>query len=474
MAINNIQPGLGFQSYNSINKNDIENNQPQKTDTVIAIADSNKSISIAVSPDPNKTPPAVAPGLNLADNAAKIELSTALLEDPKTSTEAWTEGYNGLRTIKRVLFHSLPLKEKGPWSRLAYLGGHGMLSIYFNWGFGTVLHEIHHAAKAKSYGFEPEFCITNGQKDISPFRLALAKLLFQGKAYTNTELKTETVDHLKADGVFDEAMARIAQAGINGNTLFANSLIQEAQKNEFLDVSEVIYYMWNKLYGAAYTRVSMAADDGPDKEANPGQKKGDIDRAIESVKAQGFYISKEDIYRHQRLTTLCSGGFLTFMLKAMPSYVLKGEKGVEPLHIKLGGLKVYWPEFSTFLNPGGISLNTQVGLRFDPDTYLSLGFETLTTRSAIDKSKVDKSSEISIGINKDFNKYGLSAELTANDKGGRLFGLGGYRDLAKHFRLGANISYGKNDTYKELRECAHPYDDNGPFIEGKITTAYLF
>jgi hypothetical protein len=228
-----------------------------------------------------------------------------------------------------------------------------------------------------------------------------------------------------------EKMAYVSGEGLDTNMLIADNIGRQINQGTG-HITDLAPYVLNKLWGINYFLVTGPSSDAADY--------------MDLLSAQGYNtVTAANVIALSAASCLLSGGFVSLMRGTL-DYIVQGDSTVEPLGLRLGEVRVFWPELTTWLNPDNVSVLVMVDASWR---------DTLSLRAGLDTPVLGNTGEIpelTLGVGVRFQMVSLGMEITTHFTGLPFF-LGNVEvDLTDVFSLGIEAYYGQRTTMREPRE----------------------
>lgn len=276
---------------------------------------------------------------------------------------------------------------------------HAFIGFRLQYANAYVLHEYAHAEVARQQGAQNVHVgISDGTPNPESSYLAnLMEMAFQPRQLFN--LKQRSVG-VTGTGGSNEPTDRIQAdaAGLNLNSYFGQHHFA-AMLDGDTSPSRALAYTVNKWFSPVYFELDKTIG-------------GDPSAYVADLATQGVATSKQAIQRYQLAAALLSNGSWT-SLRALRDYGASAGSHTTPLGWRVDALPaleqatLYWPEFSTFLNTGGVSLAGQTTLDVRHGATWSVGLE----RNVIGLAQ---GTDVSLGLRQQFGATRVATRLTAN------------------------------------------------------------
>jgi hypothetical protein len=196
-------------------------------------------------------------------------------------------------------------------------------------------------------------------------------------------------------------------------------------------VTDLAPYLLNKLWG-----INYIAQTGPTSDAQ---------EYIAALAGQGYSVTAANLILLHTLSFAFSGGFLG-LARGTWNYVFDGPTFVKPLSLTIGGVSVFWPELTTWMNADNVSQEVSVDAQWK---------DSLRFRAGVDKPVVGNlgaSVEVTSGVAVRLHRLTLGTEFTS--------GFTGYPfvkgileiPLNDAFSIGIEGHFGTGTTMRERRE----------------------
>ena len=242
-------------------------------------------------------------------------------------------------------------------------------------------------------------------------------------------------------GATPKETARVAGIGLDTNMLIAESISARIDRGEG-HVTDCAPYVLNKLWGVPYF-----LETGPTSDAA---------NYMSTLNSQGWSpVTGSAVIALNAVSCVLSGGFLS-LAKGVFAYIVDGRSTVRPLSIGAGGMTVFWPELTTWLNPTCVSLQVSVDAAWQDTAFVRLGVDSPVLGNS-------GTPEVTVGGTVWLAGLGLGMELTSHFQGVPF--LKGNMEYRFNDLLSAGVEgfYGQGNTMRELRE--YP---NGPGASGSL------
>lgn len=282
-------------------------------------------------------------------------------------------------------------------SRFAWVA-HAFIGFRLQYANAYVLHEYAHAEVAQRQGSQNVHVgILDGTPNPESSYLAnLMEMAFNPRQLFNLKQRSVGVTSTGGGNNPAEQIQKDA-AGLNLNSYFGQHHFA-AMLGGDTSPSRALAYTVNKWFSPVYFELDKTIG-------------GDPSAYVADLATQGVATSKQAIQRYQLAAALLSNGTWT-SLRALRNYGASTGSNT-PLGWRVDALPalpqatLYWPEFSTFLNTGGVSLAGETTLDVQHGAAWSVGLE----RNVIGLAQ---GTDISLGLRQQFGATRVSTRLTAN------------------------------------------------------------
>lgn len=301
-------------------------------------------------------------------------------------------------------------------------------------GISGASHEYGHFRAFSLFGFtEYEFADRenfNSRFEAAPWNAFTTQLgqIFGGKSYSATVSVRQNKEFWKDPSrsrYWREFYVILEAGGLNQNQLNAEFVGRKVLdgKSHLLDG---ITYFVNARYTATY----------------PLGYESDITDYINALKKLGVETNANQIKTLSQLPKLASNSTLSYLL-AIKNYVKDGDASVKPLSSDFSApLRIYWPEFASYLSLYGPTIKTVERLEFLKSDLFHL-YVTYERSLAKDVNE--------IGINLNFKIFGdlisLGPRLIYNDKNGNWFEFAADVRVFKEISFGIQVYNGHGYTF---------------------------
>ncbi|HUI69789.1 MAG TPA: hypothetical protein VL354_04660 [Spirochaetia bacterium] len=361
---------------------------------------------------------------------ARFELSTEMLRFSEPSTElflGWQRNVNsgiqvGMDALSGSLGLDQPDQQLARGGLLAVASG---VSYVVNDAFSVTAHDQRHIETARANGATSAGLVVGDSN-----RAPLGIWLFFLKSFDFTREAGLYTYEMPA-GMTDAQKAAVAGAGLDTTLLIAAETARKIDRGDG-HIADLTPYLLNKLWGINYFMVTGSTSDAQNY--------------MGFLQAQGAStVTQQNVIRLQAASCLLSGGFLS-LARGVWLYIADGNPKVQPLELDIEPARVFWPEITTWLNGGSVSVQTTVDVAWDENLFFLAGVDVpvLTTSQA--------AAEVTIGATVRIQVILVAAELTTNFAG-MPFLLGNAQvAMDPRFSVGLQGYYGAGATMREVRE----------------------
>ncbi len=327
-----------------------------------------------------------------------------------------------------TLSHNALLKSvehAEPWLKYGLLGAHLMANIRLQFGNAYVLHEYAHLELDHHLGFDNVFVgKTDEHENVVGEDAYINNVLRMSFGMVPWDFTSRKVGNT-SDGVYTQAdlYARSIAAGLNFNTYLAEESYHNMLHHQAA-MTEAVAYLSNKLFPAIYFK----ADD---------EIGGDPSDYLKALLYLDVKIDKSEVQTLNLAAALLSNGFLSSVYQ-FPKYfkavhnisLLNMQTSVFDQHVKL-----FWPEFSTYLNTLGVSVQAEVFAEIANVGLLGL---------AVEKNVLGENEGMDLTASYAFSYGKLQPEiaLTFNTEGGYFADLGLNYHINDHLSLTSKVFSG--------------------------------
>jgi hypothetical protein len=356
-----------------------------------------------------------------------FELDSDMLRFDALSASFWMDWQRTTDTLFAVGLDgasgALGLNNQDRWfGRFTLLAAFSAAGTVASRAFSITAHDARHMEAARAIGSSSVGLVRsdNGQSmTIGEFFLESFNPTIEAGLYFYTKVNPTPAE-----------MAYVAGVGLDTNMLIADSISTRIDQGEG-HVTDCAPYVLNKLWGVTYF-----LETGPTSDA--GNYMGILN-------GQGWSsVTRDSVISLNVVSFLLSGGFLS-LAKGAFDYVVDARSTVRPLGISIDGVRVFWPELTTWLNPQCVSLQVSVDAAWQDRAFVRLGVDSPVLGNI-------GTPEVTIGATVWLARLGLGMELTSHFQGVPF--LKGSMEYRFSDVLSAGIEgfYGQRNTMRELRE----------------------
>ena len=341
------------------------------------------------------------------------------------------------------------VEDKSSLVKFGALSLHLLGSIRLQFGNAYVLHEYRHIESDYHFGFSNAFVgKTDANENVIGKNSYLSNVATMSFGMSPWDFTSRKVGNT-SDGVYPKQRDLIESvgAGLNLNTFLAEQSYHNMLRTD-APITEGVSYLTNKSFMPIYFHVDGAIG-------------GDPSDYIFELSKLGVQISKSQIQKYNIATILLSNGFLS-SVRSLPKYY-SAQQSISLLKYDtvIGGrnISIYWPEFSTYLNGTGVSVQGEVFAKVSNYGLFGLALE----KNVLGR---DEGVDVTASFAKPFKRWQPEVSLTVNTQGGAFVTFGGDYMLSDRFSLTAKLYSGGKGTLRGSRLI--PQSKYGGFIGAKI------
>ncbi|KAB8029721.1 hypothetical protein [Fluviispira multicolorata] len=297
-------------------------------------------------------------------------------------------------------------------------------------------HEFGHATRMRSFGASNVFYYVDGNFTVtanSYFSLVINRASYPSQS-------AATSGSIPAQNSSTENSLIVTAGGMNNEILLSKNIAEKIYDRGG-SVPDFAFYFMNKFGPYSYSKI------------NPNEFQGGDPDKIETYYANlGKNISRTDFQQAYLFSMLASGTFYSLLWGDL-KYIGTGEHNISTLEIFNFSL----PDFSAFINPRGLSMETMLHYRVNKNISLGLAYETVYKGDSYNQvsPQIRLSSKVNGGL---FRKISAKPQLVMGFSNGLDLG-GSILCEAEAETVGVFLKYtyyNKNNLYGER---------NIPFID---------
>ncbi|MEE9273575.1 MAG: hypothetical protein V3U57_09970 [Robiginitomaculum sp.] len=359
-----------------------------------------------------------------------------------------TDNLTSLTTLSHDVL-AKAVEDKPGFVKYGALGLHLIASIRLQFGNAYVLHEYAHAEEGYHLGLKNTFVgKTDAKGNVARKNSYLGNLLTMSFGMAPWVVTNRRVG-VTSDGNSPTVISYVESvgAGLNLNTFLAEQSFHNMLRSE-RPVTESISYLTNKVFPIIY----FIAD---------GKIGGDPSMYIEALSWLGPKLTKEQVQKYNLATTILSNGFIS-SVRSVPKYFSANQTvALLKYDTTFGGrdTSIYWPEFSTYLNGTGVSVQGEVFAKISGYGLFGLALE----KNVLGKNE---GMDITASFATSLGKWHPEGSLTLNTQEGVFVTLGGDYTVNDRFSVTAKMYSSGKGTLRGDRLV--PQDKHGGYVGVKV------
>jgi hypothetical protein len=386
------------------------------------------------------------------ENRVSFALNTGSFSFDNTGQSFISKTHTDNLTSLTTLSHDALAKaveDKSGIVKYGALSLHLLANIRLQFGNAYVLHEYRHIETDYNFGFTNTFVgKTDANEDVIGKNSYLSNVLTMSFGMSPWDFTSRKVGNT-SDGLYPTQIDFIESigAGLNLNTFLAEQSFNNMLKTE-RPVTESISYLTNKSFSSIYFQADGAIG-------------GDPSDYLAELSLLGTPITKGQVQKYNLATMVLSNGFIS-SVRSLPKYFNANQTvALLKYDATFGGrdTSIYWPEFSTYLNGTGVSVQGEVFAKVSGYGLFGLALE----KNVLGQSE---GMDITASFATSFGKWHPEGSLTLNTQEGTFATFGGDYSVNDRFSLTAKVYSSGKGTLRGDRLV--PEDNNGGYVGVKV------